>query len=245
VCEPSKLDKSIEENAKRPSNYELRQQLADADNYGDQKLAGEEILESQIDTPYVVLRLPDVMGDRDTTKRWWFYVLWLEIYQILEEPISIPLHSQNLTTSYVYASDVATVISDIIYGTYGKEIYNQAFNLGFEDGISLLNLLNEMSLILDISVQFQTTEDAVYMLPSVTRGAVNISKAKHLLNYQATYWKDALNDTVKFYKKAFHWFPKEKGQVVEKLLRLVVPEHKRNLVLKSLETRTFQGKTFY
>jgi nucleoside-diphosphate-sugar epimerase len=236
VCEHSPHSRSKEEDAIRPSDPELKQEMIEADSYGDQKLQGEEMLTSQVMAPYIIFRLPDVMGERDSTKRWWFYVMWLQHYKTIREPIPIPAHLENLKTSYVYAADVGTIIADIIFGRFTPEINNQIFNLGFDTGFTLKELLTEMSNILGVEIEFEVKEKAVYMLPSVTRGQVDISKAKKYFNFKPTDWKMALRKTIYFYKKAHKKFPKERDQILDKLIKLLVPEEKKEIVLKTLQS---------
>ncbi|KAF4526738.1 hypothetical protein B566_EDAN015308 [Ephemera danica] len=227
VSEPSNSTKSREEDGIRPHDPELYTKLAEADSYGDEKFQGEDVLTSQEFVPYIIFRLPDVMGERDGTKRWWFYTSWLQHYQAIGEPLPIPSHLENVKTSYVYAPDVGTLIADIILGRFTSDINNQIFNLAFEDGVTLKELLLEMSSNLETEIEFQVKDNAVFMLPSVTRGPVDISKAKKYLNFKPTDWRMALRKTIYFYKKANMKFPKERDQVVDKLIRLAVPDDKK------------------
>ena len=63
---------SREEEAVRPISPRQRRELQKAEQYGDQKLACEEFLEKQQKEggfPFIILRLPIVIGPRDTTFR--------------------------------------------------------------------------------------------------------------------------------------------------------------------------------
>ncbi|CAG7720176.1 unnamed protein product, partial [Allacma fusca] len=51
------------------------------DSYGDQKLAGEEVLienNKATGMKFLIFRLADVIGPRDTTDRWWTYQMWIQ-----------------------------------------------------------------------------------------------------------------------------------------------------------------------
>ena len=86
----------------RPTGAGWRQ-LAGRDSYGDGKLSSEELLRSRA-VPHLVLRLPDVIGPRDTTRRWWAYQLWVQYAGVLRRPVPIPPSAQTLRTSYVFVS---------------------------------------------------------------------------------------------------------------------------------------------
>ena len=33
---------------------------------------------------YLIFRLPDVVGPRDTTDRWWTYQMWVQFYDFIK-----------------------------------------------------------------------------------------------------------------------------------------------------------------
>lgn len=80
--------------------------------------------------PYACLRLPDVVGPRDSLDRFWFYQMWLQ-YLFYANPkgqieIPIPKFFYNKKTSYVYVKDVARAVDLILK----SDIKNEIFNLG-------------------------------------------------------------------------------------------------------------------
>lgn len=82
---------------------------------------------------YIILRLPDVIGPRDSTERFWLYQMYIEFidYQIkkknlLKYDIEIPKYFMNKKTSYVYVKDIAKAINLILK----SDIRNQIFNIG-------------------------------------------------------------------------------------------------------------------
>jgi nucleoside-diphosphate-sugar epimerase len=65
--------------------------------------------------PYVIFRLPDVLGPRDTTYRFWVYQLWIRMAAVLtRHPVTIPKFLIGYNNSFVYVDDVAGAIVDVI-----------------------------------------------------------------------------------------------------------------------------------
>jgi len=65
--------------------------------------------------PYVMLRLPDVLGPRDTTYRFWLYQLWVRLAPVLgSRPVTIPKFLEEQENSFVYVDDVAKVVVDAV-----------------------------------------------------------------------------------------------------------------------------------
>lgn len=63
------------------------QELESGESYGHRKLQIEEELARQREeggVPYVSLRLPDVIGPRDNTYRWWIYQTWIRLADHLD-----------------------------------------------------------------------------------------------------------------------------------------------------------------
>ena len=74
---------NIEEDAVRPRSAAKQRELQRKDSYGHDKLAGEEALRKALTTfhgpTHMSLRLPDVLGARDNTGRFFQYLLWLRL----------------------------------------------------------------------------------------------------------------------------------------------------------------------
>jgi nucleoside-diphosphate-sugar epimerase len=91
----------------------------------------EKLLElSKGKFPYVIVRLPDVLGPRDSTNRFWLYQMLLQ-YLHHSNPsgpheILIPKAVYEKRTSYVYVKDVAIVVHRLLKG----DIKNEIFNIG-------------------------------------------------------------------------------------------------------------------
>jgi nucleoside-diphosphate-sugar epimerase len=80
--------------------------------------------------PYVILRLPDVLGERDSSNRFWYLQMYLEYLEYLRpnERHSIEIASSfwSLKTSYVCVKDVARAVTFFIK----SDIKNEIFNIG-------------------------------------------------------------------------------------------------------------------
>jgi nucleoside-diphosphate-sugar epimerase len=87
VCEKTHDGPSHEDDAKRPVRLSVREALQSADMYGHRKLEAEEMLRTlqrelahdEDAWRWVALRIPDVMGPRDTSYRWWFYQVLIKV----------------------------------------------------------------------------------------------------------------------------------------------------------------------
>ena len=213
VCESGTGVLSHEESAVRPSDRRRRRQLAGQDSYGDGKLASEELLRSRA-VPHLVLRLPDVIGPRDTTRRWWTYQLWVQYAGLLRRPIPIPPSVRTLRTSFVFVSDVARALVSAL--GRAKELKGQAFNLALDRDFRLSELLVEMARELgvhSIVTQDVQSENVARFFPSVYRGPVSWRRAREQLGFEPTPWPDVLSETVRFYRRALVKFPEERRRV--------------------------------
>jgi nucleoside-diphosphate-sugar epimerase len=78
---------------------------------------------------YIFLRLPDVIGPRDSTERFWFYQIWLQYIEYLQNngqnfDIEIPKKFFYEKTSYVYVKDIARTVAQLLRSTVKNEIFN-------------------------------------------------------------------------------------------------------------------------
>ena len=207
-------------------------------------MSGEEVLEAS-NVPYLILRLPDVIGPRDTTHRWWTYQLWMQLFTEFPLAIPIPRSNQILKTSYVYSKDVASTILNVTDLSRTKsEILNQSYNIGFEEGFTLKELLYELESEMgqNIDYDLNADENAFTLFPSVSRGMVDITKAKDMIGFVPTNWKQALREVVQFYSGAALEYPSELKDVVDNLLEHVVPDSKRDEFSKLVNRIASNGK---
>ena len=152
-----------------------------------------------------MLRLPDVIGPRDNTIRFWKYYLWVKLHRMIGS-LHIPLYVREKPLSFVYSYDVGNLIASLVDPNFNRSgVFNQAYNLAFKENItlkrffSILGNFNNDSLIkFDEANSAQLTSG----FPSVTRGPVDISLAIKQLDWSPTNIVLALNETCKFYENA-------------------------------------------
>ncbi|XP_076467713.1 uncharacterized protein LOC143298702 [Babylonia areolata] len=207
VCDKNHSQPSAETDAVRPQSEQRRQELESVETYGHRKLQIEEELARQREggegVPYLSLRLPDVVGPKDNTYRWWIYQLWLRLADHLEKAPAIPGYLLNTPLSLVYSRDVANVLMQLL--TPRPELLDQAFNLAFTETPTLLQLLDLIKAELNITnlpIQTDNSSQAVHLFPSVKNGPVDITKAQALLGFVPTPLHTAVTETVAFYEKA-------------------------------------------
>lgn len=255
VCKVKPDGPYKEVDAIRPDDEDERKNYA-AYRYGDRKLtAEEELIEQRVNggIPYVILRLPDVMGPRDGTHRWWMYQLWLKTNSELKDrPVTIPEFLVGYGISMVYSPDVAKVIANLVRS---PEIQDEAFNLAWPDVMTLEDILEDMSAELDlddtkvhIKILERDAEKAnVFLYPSGRRGPIDVTKAIEMLQWQPTPWKDAVRETVGFYEEAmkdekYRQQMDEAIQVVEHYV--MKPDENKTIFYKALE-RVYDIESFH
>lgn len=185
---------------------EEEKQLYSRFAYGHNKLAGErELTDSGL--TYVILRLPDVIGARDVTNRWWLYQIWTRLSSRLPQySVGYPHFLKSYNISLVYSPDVASTIFNMIKDV--GSVKNEAFNLAWPEMFTLKGILesmrSELGLDSDVDIKSWPSSDdgPFYLYPSGRRGPVDVNKAVKLLNWSPTPWKQAVKDTVAFYESA-------------------------------------------
>lgn len=249
VCVKNHSDPTREDDAVRPTSKSDQDILNQQDSYGHRKLECEEHLEFQSrdknGVPYIAFRLPDVIGPRDNTYRWWLYQLWIKLAKYLDKQPSVPHKFWNQPMSLVYVEDVAGIILNSLEGDL--DLYNQAYNLALEERPTLVQLLHSLMDELDIEdVQIETdySNDAFHLLPSITSGPLDITKAKRLLRWKPSSWFDVLGTTVQFYEKAMidKKFRKPRNDVIRTLQKHFVKDPLKVLhALKEIYGLTFDS----
>ena len=176
---------------------------------------------------YVILRLPDVLGPRDSTDRWWFYQMWTQFYPSIRRPLEISTH---LRSSYIYVNDVARYLGYILSKTFldsSTLFHNEILNIACVEIVSMHELL---SLIIDeldlaalrIPIRYNPNTDADFF-PSVTRGGMNISKAlSKSYGWNPTPLRQVVRETVQWYNDAYSRYPTERSDMVKRIRRTLL-----------------------
>jgi len=188
------------------------------DTYGHRKLESEETLHKfhqKLKYQYISIRLPDVIGPRDNTNRFWKCFLWAKLTDIVG-PITIPDEIADKPLSFVYSLDVAELIFSLVANDYDEQVFNNAYNLAFKETISLRYLFESMASYLGNSMPNITDGEFPIGFPSVKRGCVDISKAVNVLKWSPVTIDDALKDSMLFYNDA--QFNKEYKYLLDRVL---------------------------
>jgi len=235
VCEDGeplgKYGKLVETDAVRPFDDNIMRKLNAEDEYGDEKLGGEEVLVNQAvmdedgdgdSFPYVILRYADVIGRRDATDRFATYVMWAMLQQMppadpddIPNPAPVPdFHVPNNIlerSSITYVSDAT---QSILSSIYMPDSWNEAYNIA---SAQIFNVTNAIEMIATsvYTSQYQNkinykpkvikvdADDGIAMYPSVTRGPVNIEKAITKLKFRPTPMNQIISNTVDWYLEIF------------------------------------------
>ena len=216
---------AVEDEDVRPKNEETRDLLNKHHINGHRKLQSEEELKKQRDQddggfPYVILRLPDVIGPRDTTYRFWVYQLWIKLApHFRQHPVMVPYFLKDYALSFVYVDDVAKAAVDLLHKD--PEVYDEAYNLAWQETSTLEQLLRTMENELEPERHqgFNIDEKGTtnYFYPSIRRGPVSVEKAMRLLNWQPTPMRQAIRESVAFYENAMkdELFRKQRNEIVQ------------------------------
>jgi len=209
VCVKKSYGSTQETDAVRPSNNDDVISLKNHHPYGHHKLeAEEEVLKQRMNGgfPFVILRLPDVLGPRDTSYRFWIYTLWMKIGQFIDNhQVRVPNFFETYSNSFVYSPDVANVIVKLL--SYGPQILDQAINLAYPNGVTLLDLLNDMKGALNITnnvirIQEPSETNFLFFYPTVRMGPIDVTKAENLIKWNPTPWNDMIKTSIAFYENA-------------------------------------------
>ncbi|CAD5122269.1 DgyrCDS10712 [Dimorphilus gyrociliatus] len=207
----------------------------DLDSYGDLKLAAEEVIVKSFDEGnapnYIFLRLPAVVGSRDTTYRWWLYQLWIRMSQhIPENPVPLPKAIKDRPMSVVYVEDVATVVENVLAN---PRAYNKPYNLAIEETPTLTEFLKEIEANLGVrKANYKVVEEGIYAYPDVRRGPVDISRAKEELQFKPTSLKEVVRRTIKYYEDAMSKLPKTRDEFLKILIKEVFNNQKEKFIDK-------------
>ena len=235
VCDKKHDGASKESDSIRPDKIEEIDWLARLHRYGHNKLAAEEaVIEKRLNGgfPFILLRLPDVIGPRDTTYRWWIYQLWIKLAPRFEDhPVTIPKFLVDFPMSFVYSEDVADLIVKML--KLGPQIKDQIVNVAWAETVTLKQFYEDVQEALGMEqggfVEV-ADEEAFYLYPSVRKGPVDVGKAQNLLNWEPTEWKKAILDTVKFYEDAFTNpdFQSQRNEIIQVVASELFKDHQRD-----------------
>ena len=233
---------TTETDSIRPTELDEQKKLNKADSYGHNKLACEEVLRElyqEHEFNYIALRLPDVIGPRDNTNRFWYYFLWTLVHKEIDFPLMIPTWLASQPLSFVYSLDVARLITGTLLKPLPKFL-NQPFNLAFSEILTLQEFLTLIGNSVDIDTVSFIEGGSEYYFPSVTRGPIDCTKASHSLDWKATPIQNAVNESMDFYKTSLEnpQFATLVKTIIADLEVNLIPQEKSELFRKELRKRT-------
>jgi nucleoside-diphosphate-sugar epimerase len=184
------------------------------DSYGYNKFKCEDRILEKLkgkDISYYILRLPDVIGEFDETYRIWYYVEWLRHINVLK--IEFEKIDEFRKLSFVYSSDVCSIIVSILEGNKKPGVYN----ISHTETLTLVELIEYMAKKLNVEFQFKVKDSAITYYPSVNIGAISNEKAKYILDFKPTSLFQAIDNSIMFFEVAHEIYPKEYIEMIKDL----------------------------
>ena len=225
VCNKDHDGLSREEDCVQPETPEQQEALYSRDDYAHLKRQAEDaIVEQRLQEGgfnFVILRLPDVIGPRDATHRWWVYQLWVKLAnEIPEKPLRVPNFLEDWPMSFVYVDDVANTIVSLFDAP--PQVRDQVINLAWPETFTVQDVIEAIAEELGVETEIDIhddREDQFYMYPSVCKGPIAVGKAESLLGWKPYPWKDAVKKTVKFYEDAMMGdeYEQQRNEIVQVL----------------------------
>lgn len=224
VCSPkAHPEKPTEEGIDdhRPSSLQLQAELNAADPYAHGKLEAEEVLrelQPGSSWSYVFLRIPDVVGPRDTSYRWWLYQILVDLQPWTQVPVPCVQEDRDgRRMSLVYVRDVARAILEVLASDIDHDsdkgerqdlsVRNTALNLAHHEAWTFPQIMESIarevakSNAAAVSSASSPPPSASAPLssllfalnrttdfPSVKKGPISTSRARALLGWEPTPW---------------------------------------------------------
>jgi len=219
VCDTPIGVARLESHAVRPSDSVEQARLRRLDSYGDDKKRCEEWLASNASMlTWTSLRLPDVFGPRDYSKRHWSYQLLVKLQD--ERPVQLTAKERQRKLSFVYSLDVARAVLAVIERP--ADAANQCFNLACVETPTLEEYLQLVARALGKpSLRVEELADGVdnecQFLPSVSEraGVLDVSAAQRALAFSPTPLADAVAATVLWHERAWREHKDERPALEE------------------------------
>ena len=187
-------------------------------------------LSKKLNFSYFILRLPDVIGERDSTNRYWFYQMWLEYLNFNQDKneikIPIPKYYFNRKTSFVYVNDIARLVN-LILTSDDLNLKNEIVNVAFETPLTLIDFIKLIASFVDENfgkrlefIEQETIEhDSIsHGFPSVNKTYLSIEKLLSKFNFKPSDLKESLHRVFQFYSEAYSKFPRH-CKTIEKDLK--------------------------
>ena len=214
--------RSVETDAVRPSDDAMREELNEDDRYGDRKFAGEEVLYAQSTLPHVSLRFADVIGPRDNTGRFVTYYAWINFEKLESVPsIAVPKGIPE-ATSITYVGDAAQSIL-LAMDESNRDSWNASYNIACEEVFNVTSQIMSMGHLMgNHHIRPTKIRDLdLHVYPSVTKGPIDVTKAKDTLDFRPTPQEVALSRTIRWYDKLYKKDGNFRKEVVTELIGIL------------------------
>jgi len=257
VCSPkTQPEKPTEEGVDdhRPPSVQVQAELNAADSYAHGKLEAEEMLrelQSASSWSYVFLRIPDVVGPRDTSYRWWLYQVMVKLQPWTQVPLPcVQVDRDGRRMSLVYVKDVARAILQVLAIDDGDQsdmsserkasVKNTALNMAHHETWTFPQIMNSIAeevakssaaaLSSQSSLPPSPPSPLLFALnrttdfPSVKNGPVSTLRARVLLGWEPTPWADVLRDTAEYFESEAVWRDARFVKEREAVLRMALQQ---------------------
>mmetsp|Transcript_11705 Transcript_11705/g.26195 ORF Transcript_11705/g.26195 Transcript_11705/m.26195 type:complete len:429 (-) Transcript_11705:21-1307(-) len=222
--------RSVETDAVRPTDEDLRKKLNEFDDYGDEKFAGEEVLVEQRGVngtegvPYVFLRFCDVIGPRDNTGRFLTLYTWIMFGDLESLALpNLPIQEDAVEgTSITYVEDAAQSII-LAFDEDNRNAWDDrfGFNIACQEIFNVTSQIVEMGHMMGKHYIPVKDEHGIDEYPSVEKGPVDVSKAMDKLGFVPTRQEVALRETLKWYDKLFREDEEIQEEVEDELVDIL------------------------
>eukprot|EP00437_Effrenium_voratum_P068791 CAMPEP_0181486196 /NCGR_PEP_ID=MMETSP1110-20121109/46985_1 /TAXON_ID=174948 /ORGANISM="Symbiodinium sp., Strain CCMP421" /LENGTH=379 /DNA_ID=CAMNT_0023612277 /DNA_START=26 /DNA_END=1161 /DNA_ORIENTATION=- len=224
------LTSVAEDAAVRPCGKEQQDIVNNSDNYGHEKLEGEEVLlqERPAGRRCVILRLPDVIGPFDSTHRLWAYWHWLRAGELGAPAPQVQSYKRkrkqidatgeevaqapgDCHLAVVYSLDVAKFLARLVKQPPPAEV--DVLNLSCDEHLLLSDFLERLFKVSGGNrkrPRLAPDKDPKLFLPSVNRPwPLSCERAKEAYGFVATSLDEVLRVCVDFFESNCARFPEE------------------------------------
>ena len=208
----------------RPAAPEAQAALNAQDTYGHGKLEAEEVLRAmqpRSTWSYVFLRIPDVVGPRDTSFRWWLYQLLVKLQPRTGVPIPcVQADKDGRRLSLVYVGDVARAVVQLL-ARGDEDQTNVALNLAHHETWTFSEVMGSMAHALGNPQPLRFALNGTTDFPSVKKGPVSTARAQQVLpDWHPTPWAQVVAETVHYYESPSLWHDPRFAKEIQGVLRM-------------------------
>ena len=148
--------------------------------------------------PVAVVRCGNIYGGGDLN---WSRIVPGTIRSLLFEEQPVLRSDGNFIRDYIYVKDVVTALLSLVEQLQSKELAGQAFNFSSESRVTVRQIFDRISKLMEKEVEPTILDCAVGEIRSQY---LSISKAKEQLNWRPRYQlEQGLKETIEWYREFF------------------------------------------